>query len=814
MVEKNRIQELSLEDVMGERFGRYSKYIIQERALPDIRDGLKPVQRRILFAMKEDGNTFDHPYRKSAKAVGNVMGNYHPHGDSSIYEALVRMSQNWKMREPLIDMNGNNGSIDNDPPAAMRYTEARLSPFSQELLADLDQKTVDMVLNFDDTRYEPTVLPSRIPNLLINGASGISAGYATEIPPHNLGEVIDGLVFLLAHPQADLDQLMKFVKGPDFPTGAIVQGIKGIREAYQTGRGRIYIRAKTEIEDLKAGKKQIKITELPYEVNKAALVSRIDEIRVNHEVNGITEVRDDTSREGLLVVIELSKDADPQGVLDFLFKKTSLQQAYNFNMTAIENQRPVSASLKQMLSAFKRFRQEVITRRTNFELEKALSRQEIVDGLIKMISILDQVIITIRSSKNRRNAKDNLIKKFDFTDHQAEAIVTLQLYRLTNTDVAALQKEAKELADKIAYYRLILSDQKELNKVLKKELLTIKKLYANPRRSKIEDEISQIKIDKTVVIAKEEAIIQVTKKGYLKRASYRSYKASEDNGLSKDDYPVFLTKTNTLKQLFIFTNKGHLIYKPIHQIAESRWKDLGEHLSQTTSGLLEDEYVVSVIIYDYPLSNEQKKESILLTSSDSFIKQISVENILPTKYYKKRVNTVISVKENADLVSAVKLSGSEKEIIMVSQRGSIYKLALSEIPAMGAKSSGSKPIRLLSKDRIIDIEITDPNKSKALMLLTERGHYKLIDPLELPISTRGSLKRTETVFMSGDIIGGAQLLAQHTKNELKAFTNTSKTISFVSEASNISEINGPFKPKVKVEKNSIIVGVRKNQEVN
>ncbi len=370
MTDESRIQELSLEDVMGERFGRYSKYIIQERALPDIRDGLKPVQRRILFAMNEDGNTYQHAYRKSAKAVGNVMGNYHPHGDSSIYDALVRMSQNWKMREPLIDMNGNNGSIDNDPPAAMRYTEARLSMIAGDMLTDLDQQAVDMVLNFDDTRYEPTVLPSRIPNLLVNGASGISAGYATEIPPHNLGEVINALIYLLSHPAASLEDLMKYVSGPDFPTGGIIQGLDGIKNAYTTGRGKVYLRAKTEIKQLRAGKKQIEITELPYEVNKSELVARIDEIRLNKDVNGITEVRDDTSREGLLIAIELSKDANAEGILDYLFKKTDLQIAYNFNMTAINKQRPVSVGLKQALSAFLDFRKEVIRRRTEFELKK------------------------------------------------------------------------------------------------------------------------------------------------------------------------------------------------------------------------------------------------------------------------------------------------------------------------------------------------------------------------------------------------------------------------------------------------------------
>ncbi len=807
MTDESRIQELSLEDVMGERFGRYSKYIIQERALPDIRDGLKPVQRRILFAMNEDGNTYQHAYRKSAKAVGNVMGNYHPHGDSSIYDALVRMSQNWKMREPLIDMNGNNGSIDNDPPAAMRYTEARLSMIAGDMLTDLDQQAVDMVLNFDDTRYEPTVLPSRIPNLLVNGASGISAGYATEIPPHNLGEVINALIYLLSHPAASLEDLMKYVSGPDFPTGGIIQGLDGIKNAYTTGRGKVYLRAKTEIKQLRAGKKQIEITELPYEVNKSELVARIDEIRLNKDVNGITEVRDDTSREGLLIAIELSKDANAEGILDYLFKKTDLQIAYNFNMTAINKQRPVSVGLKQALSAFLDFRKEVIRRRTEFELKKAQARQEIVEGLIKMLSILDEVVATIRASESRKNAKENLIKKFQFSDPQAEAIVTLQLYRLTNTDVVALQNEHDRLTKQISEFNSILKETKELNKVLRNELKEIEKKYSNPRRSQIQTEVSQLKIDTAVMIANEDVIVQITKNGYAKRASFRSYKATDDNGLTDDDYPVYLAKVNTLSSLFIFTNKGNLIYRQVYELADTKWKDVGEHLSQEISGLAEDEIVIKV----FDFKDLKQTGTFVFTSSDAFVKQVDKNALNPTKYYKKRASKAIAIKGKNVLVSVTFAASQNHLVVMATQKGYLYKFPIGEIALMTAKSSGAKPAKISKKDRIVSMDLID--SEDLMVLMSDRGHSKIINPLEIPISTVNSVQKAETIFMADEIIGGTQAISRSKKSELQAITNDNQVIDFSVNPNNISGLDDEFKRKVEVNKNSMIVKVRLKQEV-
>ncbi|WP_446002441.1 DNA topoisomerase IV subunit A [Weissella viridescens] len=739
MSEAGNIQEISLETVMGDRFGRYSKSIIQERALPDIRDGLKPVQRRILFAMFKDGNTYDKAFRKSAKSVGNVMGNFHPHGDSSIYEALVRMSQDWKLRAPLIEMHGNNGSIDNDPPAAMRYTEARLSKLAGEMLRDLDKDTVEMVLNFDDTEYEPTVLPAHFPNLLVNGSTGISAGYATEIPPHNLGEVIDALVYLLAHPKATLDELMDFVKGPDFPTGGIVQGIDGIRSAYEDGRGRIVVRAKTEIKPLKAGKSQIEISEIPYEVNKAALVKKIDEIRLNKDVAGITEVRDESDRDGLSIVIELGKDANAQGILAYLFKKTDLQITYNFNMVAIHNQRPERIGLKTALSAFLEHQVEIITKRTEFDLAKAQDRQHIVAGLIKAMSILDQVIATIRASEDRKSAKQNLMDQYDFSEAQAEAIVTMQLYRLTNTDVTQLQKEFDDLNQKIAQYNLILSEPKELRKVLRNELKAIRKEYATDRMTDIEDEVQELKIDQTVTVVDEDVMLLVSKSGYVKRSSIRSYTASGDeNGLREDDEIVFVDRVNTLQHVFMFTDRGNVVYRPVHEIAEVRWKEAGEHLSQTITGLNPDELIIAVkVVQDV----DQLDGEWVVATSDGLIKRAKFNDLAPKSTYRKKPTPFIKLKSDSayvvDTMWFDETKVAQYEVVLTSYQANGLRYALDEVPVSGARTAGVKAMALSSEeDMITGLALNDTQQPIAIALMTNRGAFKWMSIDELPTTSR------------------------------------------------------------------------------
>ncbi|WP_283586586.1 DNA topoisomerase IV subunit A [Limosilactobacillus vaginalis] len=737
-----KIEKMTLEQLMGDRFGRYSKSIIQERALPDIRDGLKPVQRRILFAMNKDGNTYDKGFRKSAKSVGNVMGNFHPHGDSSIYEALVRLSQDWKLREPLIEMHGNNGSMDGDPAAAMRYTEARLSKIAGLMLQDIDKDTVEMTLNFDDTEKEPTVLPARIPNLLVNGATGISAGYATEIPTHNLGEVLDALVYLLNNPDASLEKLMEFIPGPDFPTGGIIQGIDGIRKAYQTGRGRIVVRARTEIETLRGGRQQINVTEIPYEVNKAQLVKRINDLRLAKKVEGIAEARDETDRSGLRIAIELKRGANAQGILNYLLKNTDLQINYNFNMVAIDEQRPMRVGLKRILISYLSFQKQIIRRRTQFNLNNAQHRLHIVEGLIKALSILDQVIKTIRGSKNRKDAKENLINQYAFSAEQAEAIVTLQLYRLTNTDVTELKDEQKKLNQQIEEFQLILTNDQELANVLRREMLAIKKEFGNPRRTKIESHVEKLRVDTKVTVAKEDVILLVSHAGYIKRSSVRSFKASpiDENGLREDDYPILIQQTNTLAHLFMFTNLGNVIYRPVHEITDARWKDTGEHISQTI-GLAENEHIIKAMVFD----KLDQPGTIIMGTSDGQIKQSAFTDYKPGSRYKSRTTTGIKLKsDEARLVSVdyYEPTNENRSLLVISHEGYAVRFDVADVPVTGLRTGGVRAINLKDDDYATDYTLVSEGQN--LAMITQRGAFKEIASSEIETGARA--RRGELVI--------------------------------------------------------------------
>lgn len=743
---KNRaeIQELTLEEVMGDRFGRYSKYIIQERALPDLRDGLKPVQRRILYAMSTDGNTFDKGFRKSAKTVGNVIGNFHPHGDSSVYDAMVRMSQYWKMREPLIDMHGNNGSMDGDPPAAMRYTEARLSKIASELLADIDKETVEFVLNFDDTTNEPTVLPARFPNLLVNGATGISAGYATDIPPHNLGEVIDAAIHLISHPKASTKELMEYIKGPDFPTGGIVQGVEGLEKAYETGKGKIVVRSKTSIEEIRGGKQQIVITEIPYEVNKSTLVRKMDEVRINRKIDGIADVRDESDRTGLRIVVELKKDVNAEGILTYFLKNTDLQVSYNLNMIAIDEKRPMRVGLARILTSYLNHKREVITKRTEYLLRKDKKRQHIVEGLIKAISILDEVIATIRNSENKKDAKNNLIDQYEFTEAQAEAIVSLQLYRLTNTDITQLEAEAKELADRIEEYTSILSSKRKLNAVVRKELKETKKNYASKRLTAIEEEIEDLKVETEVLISEEEVMVSVTKEGYLKRTSLRSYGASdpEDIGLKDGDYPIFTQQMTTLEHVVIFTTKGNIINRPVHEIPDIRWKDMGQHLSQTIS-LEADEEILAA--YGFPEFKETNR--FVLMTKEGYIKQTLATEFEPKRTYKSRSVKAMKLKSKTDeVVSVYYLQGEQnRDVFLVSQLGFGLRYPLDEVSTVGATAAGVKSMNLKDGDVVVSGILIDPEAAKSnVLLVTHRGAVKKMNLRDFDIISRA--KRGLLVF--------------------------------------------------------------------
>jgi topoisomerase-4 subunit A len=725
-----KFRDLPLEDVIGDRFGRYSKYIIQERALPDARDGLKPVQRRILFAMHVDGNTHEKGFRKSAKTVGNVIGNYHPHGDSSVYEAMVRMSQNWKVRNVLVEMHGNNGSMDGDPPAAMRYTEARLSSIAAELLRDIDKQTVEFIPNFDDTAMEPTVFPAMFPNLLVNGSTGISAGYATDIPPHHLGEVIDGVIMKMEKPDVTIDELMTVVKGPDFPTGGIIQGIDGIRKAYETGKGKIIIRSKAEIEDLRGSKQQIVITEIPYEVNKANLVKKIDELRIDRKVEGISEVRDETDRTGLRIVIELKKDADAESVLNFLYKNTDLQVPYSFNMVAIYKKRPKTMGLRELLEAYIDHQKEVVTRRTEFDLRKAKERQHIVDGLMKALSILDEVIATIRASKDKRDAKDNLIEKYDFTEPQAEAIVSLQLYRLTNTDITALRNEAEELEKKIEEWTSILNSEKKLLSVIKKELKEVKRRFADERRSKIEAEIEELKINLEVMVPSEDVIVTVTKEGYVKRTSQRSFAASngQDFGMKDSDRLLSQLDLNTKDVVLLFTNKGNYLYCPVHELPDIRWKDIGQHVANIIS-IDRDEEIIQV----FGIKDFEMDAFFVFVTRNGMVKKTELKAYKAQRYSKPLVG--INLKDD-DQVIDVHLTDGSSELFLISNYGYSLWFNEDEISLVGVRAAGVKGLNLKEGDYVVGGKILNSEAKQSIVIATQRGSVKKMKLKEFEKASR------------------------------------------------------------------------------
>ena len=725
------IQSLPLEDVIGDRFGRYSKYIIQERALPDVRDGLKPVQRRILYAMYASGNTYDKNFRKSAKTVGDVIGQFHPHGDSSVYDAMVRLSQDWKLRHVLVEMHGNNGSIDNDPPAAMRYTEAKLSVLSAQLLRDIHKETVDFVPNYDDTEMEPMVLPARFPNLLINGSTGISAGYATDIPPHNLAEVITATLKYIDQPEISVSQLMKHIKGPDFPTGGIIQGIDGIKKAYETGKGKIIIRSKTEIESLRNGRSQIVVTEIPYEVNKSSLVKKIDELRADKKVDGIVEVRDETDRSGLRVAIELKKDVNATAILNFLFKNTDLQVAYNFNMVAISEGRPKLMGIKPMIDSYLNHQIEVVTRRTQFDLNHAEARMHIVEGLIKALSILDEVITIIRNSKNKSDAKNNLVSEFDFTQEQAEAIVMLQLYRLTNTDIVALQEEHQELEARIAQLKHILDDHDALLDVIKNELNEIKSQFKSSRLSVIEAEIAEIKIDKEVIVPSETVMMSLTREGYIKRTSLRSFNASgkEEIGLKDKDGVLTIQEVNTQDTALVFTNKGRYLLIAVHKLPDIKWKDLGQHVSQIVP-IDEDESIIQA----YVVSQFTDGEAIVTATRHGMIKKSLLSGFKSTRTNKPLVAS--KVKAGDEVISVMKVNAINdlQLITLLTHKGMSLTYPLSELPDTGLRAAGVKAINLKEEDVVILVDTVDNEDS--ILIATQRGALKRIQATLLQSAKR------------------------------------------------------------------------------
>ncbi len=721
---------MPLEEIMGDRFGRYSKYIIQDRALPDVRDGLKPVQRRILYAMMKDGNTHAKPYRKSAKTVGNVIGNYHPHGDTSVYEAMVRMSQEWKMRAPLIDMQGNNGSIDNDPPAAMRYTEARLSKIALELLQDIDKETVNMSLNFDDTEYEPTVLPARFPNILINGATGISAGYATDIPPHNLEEVIDATIYRIRHPKCKFEDLMQFVKGPDFPTGAIVEGKKEIYQALKTGKGKVIVRSKVNLVEEK-NINMIVVDEIPYEVNKSDMVRRIDEIRFNRQIDGIIEVRDESDRNGMRIVIEVKKEANLQNVLNYLYKNTDLQRNYNYNMVAIKDKRPCLMGLEEILDAYIEHQIDFTTRRCQYDLKKAQARCHIVDGLIKAVSILDEVVHTIRHSKDKADAKNNLVAKYGFSLEQAEAIVMLQLYRLTNTDIVSLEKEEAELTATITKLSELLVDEKKMKQAIIAQLQEIKKKYPFPRLTQIKDEVENTDIDKSSMVIPEDVYITITRDGYIKRISMRSYKAGSSSapGKKDDDELLYCFKANTTNTLLVFTNMGNYLYLPVHELEEFRWRELGKHISYFLKISNEEKIIGAMLVEAF-----HPYQYVVLVTKKGQIKRTTLSDFQVTRY--SRPLKCINLKENDEL-AGITLTNPSDAVLLITKNGYGSLFSQDNIQLYGIKAAGVKGINAVN-DEVVSLLSFLPEQNASVALFARNGKVKRMLLDKIPLCTKGN----------------------------------------------------------------------------
>lgn len=733
MAKKKKIEDNTryvpqlLEDIMGNGFGRYAKYIIQERALPDARDGLKPVQRRILYAMYHDGNTWDHAYRKSAKTVGLVIGNYHPHGDTSVYDAMVRMSQDWKVRLPLIDMHGNNGSIDDDPAASMRYTEVRLAKVTQVMEDDLDKDTVEMAPNFDDTENEPTVLPVPFPVMLVNGATGIAAGYATNMPPHNLKEVVDASIWRLQHPHCTVDDLMGIIPGPDFPTGAIVQGEKGIRDAFMTGKGKIVIRSKCEIVDEKTCQ-QIVVTEIPYEVVKANLVKKMDEIRVSKDIDGIMDVRDESDRNGMRIVVDVRKDADAQMILNYLYKNTDLQVYYNYNNVAIIDKRPVQVGLIELLDAFLDFRKEVVLRRSHYELDRMEKRCHIIEGLMKAVSILDEVIAIIRASKDKSDAKKNLMAQYAFDELQAEAVVSLRLYRLSNTDIVQLRAEFAELVNQIEETKAIIEDERVLKSVIVKELKAVKKEYGDDRRTKIEAKVSDIVIDRTSMIANERVMVTVSRDSYVKRVSLRSYNASQGQvtGLKEGDALIGVLECDTLDTLLLFTSKGNYAYLPVWQIEDGKWKDVGMHLNKVVRIEAEDKIVSAILVKDF-----HTYASIITVGSNGYIKKTPVSGF--------------KIERNNKVVPAMKITYGEllhafcayedDEVMLVTRNGLSYIFSVDQIPSNGVRSKGVKAMNVEAGDSLAYGNILHAGTTSAIFITTS-GAVKRIKTSDLQRANR------------------------------------------------------------------------------
>ena len=778
LVEENYVENISIqpmEDVMGDRYATYAKYVIQDRAIPDVRDGLKPVQRRIIFTMFKNNNVFNKPTRKCAHTVGAVMGTFHPHGDTSIYEALARMSQDWKIRYPLIDFQGNNGSIDGDSPAAYRYTESRLAEISNELVREIDKKTVDMQLNFDDTEFEPTILPARFPNLFANGTEGIAVGMATEIPPHNLKEIIDAVVYRIGHKTATIEDLMQFVLGPDFPGGGIIYESEGLKSIYLTGRGRIEIASKEEIVQNKDNQ-QIVITEIPYKTQKNQLVFEIDKIIHSKAVDGLLEVRDESDWKGIRIVIDCKKDAKVELLLQYLNNKTGLVSSYSTNMVAIVDGRPRTLNLLTYVDAYIAHQVDVITRRSKFDLDRFQARLHIVEGLIQASLNINEVVEIIRRSKDKADSKINLMNRYGFSNEQAEAIVTMPLYKLSHTDEVILENEKAQLLKDIEMLKGILEDESKLNRVLVRELKAIADKYGDDRRTVIQEKEEIAPIDKRELIAKDDVMIALTRDGYLKRSTLKSYRSSGDNplpGLKDGDELIASGMVNTTDYLICFTNQGNYICVPVHKMTENRWKDEGDHLNAFSTLAAGEKIIKGLAVTDF-------RDDIYLGILTKYgqIKRMPLNMIEKGKRSRPIRNMRLL---NGDEVADIQVLSGNSNLLVLTSNGNATYFNENELSVLSSKAGGVKSVAGLGKNNAVALIAFDEEEKNKVILFTDKGHYRIFDNAHVNLTARlGKVQNIMPCFKS-DIHHVVSAFKLNTKADLlriNLFLSTNEYFAF------------------------------------
>lgn len=747
--EGSRIIPIDIEQEVKRSFLDYSMSVIVSRALPDVRDGLKPVHRRILYALYEQGMTPDKPHRKSANLVGEVLGKYHPHGDSAVYDAMVRMAQNFSFRYPMVDGHGNFGSIDGDSAAAMRYTEVRMAPIAMEMLTDIDKKTVSFKPNYDDTREEPEVLPSRVPNLLINGSAGIAVGMATNIPPHNLGEVADGLILLLEQPDADISELMRVIKAPDFPTGAIITGIKGIRDAYTTGRGSIKVRSKASIEEIKNGKYQIIVTEIPYMVNKSRLVEKIADLVREKRIDGITDLRDESDRTGIRIVIEIRKDVSPQIVLNHLYKHTQMQETFGVTMLALVDSVPRVLNLKEMLSLYLDHRKEIITRRTEYELEVARKRLHIVEGLRIALNHMDDVVRLIRNAENDREAREGLMREFGLSEEQANAILDMRLRRLTGLEREKLEDEFLDLLEQIHDLEDILARPERVVALIKEDLTNVKEKYADPRRTEVEQ--SEYTEDIEDLIQEESIVVNLTNRGYIKRQPLSTYRTQNRGGkglvgttTKMEDFATEIFVTSNLATILFFTNKGKVYSSKAYNIPEASRQARGTPAINFLS--LDPQEKVTTII---AVNDFQEEQNLLMATRRGIVKKVSTSAF---EHIRRNGIIAINLRDDDELVG-VKRTRAGDRIVLVASTGMAIVFDEGDVRPMGRSATGVKGITLDDGDTVVDV---DKYKEGAdLVLATEKGYGKR-SALELfRVQKRGGkgLKAINISDKNGAVIG-------------------------------------------------------------